>query len=143
MSSLTSSNSIILLTIAGVYDDAQPLQGFTADDIFDVADINPAEVVMGLDGKLSAGYVPQPTVQTITLQADSPSMRIFDDWYRAQKASRDIFFASATVTLTSVGTTHNCVRGVLTGYKPAPDAKKILSPRKFQITWQDFDPSPI
>ena len=33
--------------------------------------------------------------------------------------------------------------GVLSGYKPISDAKKVLQPRKFSITWESVNPLPI
>jgi hypothetical protein len=47
------------------------------------------------------------------------------------------------VTLTSVGKSFALITGFLSRYKPVPDAKKILQPQKFRITWQSVLPVPI
>ncbi|WP_049018403.1 phage tail fiber protein, partial [Burkholderia multivorans] len=110
---------------------------------FDTEALTPAEVVMGVDGKLSAGYTPVPTKQNISLQADSDSNLIFEAWHLAQQTAKEVYFASAIVRLPSVSKSYVLTNGVLTSYMPIPDAKKILQPRKFQITWESVVGAPI
>lgn len=136
MGSITSSNAKIYLQITGVFSSAQPLQGFSADDIFDTNDIPPTEAIMGVDGKLSAGKIFVPLVQNIVLQADSKSNDVFDGWNAAMEKLGDVYFAQATVMLTSVGKEYTCVNGTMTGYKKVPDARRVLQPRRYQITWE-------
>jgi hypothetical protein len=143
MSSITSTNAVYLLTILRLFPVPQQVQGFSADDIFDTGDVAPAEVMMGLDGKLSGGFVPVPIVQGITLMADSPSNTLFEAWYTAQQAARELYFANAVIQLPAVGTSYVLTNGVLTGYKPSADAKKVLQPRKFSITWESCVPTPL
>ena len=78
MSSLTSANSVIMLTIPGLFDTPQQIQGYSADDIFDTGQVSNAEVLMGIDGKLSGGWIPAVKTQTYTLQADSLSVDFLD-----------------------------------------------------------------
>ena len=66
MSSITSANAIFLLSISGLYSVPQQLQGFAADDIFDVSGVSPGEVMMGVDGKLSGGFVYNPVSMSIS-----------------------------------------------------------------------------
>lgn len=141
--SITSTNAIYLLSIAGLFTVPQALQGFSADDIFDTSDINPAEVSMGLDGKLSAGWVPVAIVQSISLQANSDSATLFDAWFTAQQAAREVYFANAIVRLPSIGRSYAMTRGVLTSYSPIAAAKKMLQPRKFSITWESSIGAPL
>lgn len=141
--SITSTNAIYLLSIAGLYTVPQALQGYAADDIFDTAVINPAEVSMGLDGKLSAGFVPVAIAQTITLQADSDSNLLFDAWFAAQQAAREIYFANGIVRLPAIGRSYVLTNGVLNSYAPIADAKKTLQPRKFGITWEALVGAPL
>jgi|SRR6185437_159203 len=141
--SITSANAVYLLTIPGIFSVAQPLQQFAADDAFDTDAIEPAEVQMGVDGIMTAGWVPVPTKQTITLMADSTSALIFDSWNAAQAANRTIFYATGIITLMSTGQEFNLINGVLTSYVSVPPARKVLQPRKFGITWQTVLPVPI
>lgn len=143
MGSITSSNAAIFLAISGVFPSPQQLQGFSVDDIFDTNEIPLTEAIMGVDGKLSAGRVFVPVVQNIVLQADSVSNAVFDGWAAAIAQAGDVFFAQATVLLTSIGREFTCVQGSLTGYKPMPDARRLLQPRRYQVTWEQVQPGNV
>lgn len=134
---LTAANSVILLTVPGLFDTPVQLQGYATDDVFDTDAIEPAETMMGVDGKLSAGWVPKEIKQSYTLQADSDSVQIFDVWYQAQQRVREILRCSGTVILPAVAQKMILSRGVLTSFQPAT-AKKVLQPRKFTITWESL-----
>lgn len=133
---LTAANSIILLSIAGLYDTPQRLQGFAADEVFDTENIESAEVVMGVDGLMSGGWVAAVVKQNITLQADSDSIDVFETWYQAQQSIRELYYANATVFLPAVNRKYSFTKGILTSHNATPSAKKILQPRKFMVTWQ-------
>lgn len=139
---ITSANSILLISIAGLYDIPQQLQGFAADDVFDTEAIEPAETMMGVDGRLSAGWVPTAIKQNISLQADSDSIRIFENWVTAQKTAREVYEATGQVQLPSVRRKYAMVRGFLTSIPLTPAAKKVLQPRRFQITWESITSAP-
>lgn len=141
MASLTGANAIITLAVAGIFPAPQQLQGFAADDVFDTDAIESAETVMGVDGKLSAGFVYVPVRQNYSLQADSASIFFFDTWWAQQQATRDIFFASGVTLLTAVGKKWAMSRGVLTSYTPIPATKKLLQPQRFSITWESLLPA--
>jgi hypothetical protein len=142
MPSLTAANAVITLTIPGVFNRPQQLQQFGVDDVADVDTLTIAETAMGVDGTLSGGYVFNAVKYIYTLQANSPSNFIFDQWKAAQDAQQDTFAANGLLTLKSLGTKWTWTNGFLTEYKPAPEIKKILQPRKFQITWERVAPQP-
>lgn len=139
---LTAASAIITLNVPGVTPGPVQLQGFSADSIYDIGEINAAETSMGIDGKLSAGFVFEPTSQGIELQGDSDSNAVFDQWYLASKQNVRVFYASGTIYLHATQTSYDLSRGVLKTYKPAPDGKKMLSPRKHTIVWESCTPSP-
>lgn len=143
MGSITSANAVLMLSITSLFPSPQQLQGFAADDIFSTEDIQVTEPVMGVDGRLSAGFVNMPVPMAIALQADSLSNVMFDQWAAASKVLQDVYFAQATVMLTSLGKKWNCTNGTLTRYKPMPDAAKILQPRRFGIVWESVLPSNV
>lgn len=130
------------MTIAGLYTGVQ-IQGFSTDNIFTTEDVEMAEVQMGADGKLSAGFVPNPTPQTFTLQADSESNDVFDFWARQQKTKRELYKASAIVTIPSIGKSYVCRGGVFQKSKVMPDAAKILQPRQYTVIWEEIVPMAI
>jgi hypothetical protein len=135
MSSITSANAVVTLTIPGVYNTGQKLQGFSAEDIFGMDAIDPAEISMGVDGNLSAAFIFVPTKQGIHLQADSAANKIFEDWRAAEVSAVEKIPCSMTVVLPSVKKTYACIQGYMTSYPQISDAKKSLQPRKYEITW--------
>lgn len=139
--SLTAANAVIMLSIGTLYPIPQQLSGFEVDDVFETEAIDTAEIKMGVDGKLSAGFVFVAVPQTFVLQADSASNQLFDAWYASEKALKDKIFAQCTITLPALGQEWALTNGVLTSYKPLPDAKKILQARRFQITWESASPA--
>jgi hypothetical protein len=140
---LTAANSVILLTIPSLFPIAQQLQGYAADDVFDTDQLETAETMMGVDGKLSGGWIPKEVKQNFTLQADSDSVAVFEVWYAAQQSVRELYYASGAITLPAVNRKLIMTKGILTGYSPSPNAKKILQPRKFTITWEAITTAPF
>src|SRR5438045_2746386 len=99
MSSLTAATAIYQLAIASIFPTPQQLQGFAADDVFSTDPLESAEVVMGVDGFLSGGFVFREVKQKIVLQADSPSVFVFDQWWQQSQVAREILPATAVVVL--------------------------------------------
>jgi hypothetical protein len=143
MSTLTSANSVLMLAVGGVFPVAQQIQGFATDDAFTVEAVSPVETRMGVDSKLSGGYTPYPTVLQITLQADSPSVFVFDTWGTAQKVAREVFTGEGTISIPSIGKKFALTKGFLTSFTPLPPNKKILEPQTYTITFESCTPSPI
>ena len=143
MSTLTSANSAFALQIVGLYPVPQSIQGYATDDAFAVDDVSPVEVMMGVDGKLSGGYTPYPTKLHVTLQADSPSIPVFDHWMAAQVAAKEVYIANAAISLQGTGEKFILTRGFLTSGSPMAPAKKTLGPRKFEITFEQCSKAPF
>lgn len=91
---------------------------------------------MGVDGRLSAGYTPSPIVQTITLQADSPSRDIFSTLITAMDTAREVYWLNGTISLPATGESYSMIRGVLFNAKAIPDAQRVLAPIDYMITWE-------
>ena len=138
---ITAANSSFILTIAGLYDAGQKLEGYMADAAFATEDVEPAETVLGVDGHLSAGWLPTAVKQTISLMPDSPSYAIFENWHGAQATQREVMQASAVIVIPSLNKTYTCTKGFLTSVKLMPDAKKVMEGSQFQITWNFITPA--
>jgi len=143
MADITAANAVFLISVPAVLPVAQQIQGFAADDIFDFEDVDATETLMGVDGVFSGGMVFMPKPQNIMLQADSASNAFFDAWNQAQQVAMAAYPASAVITLTGIGTSWALSTGYLTRYKPAPDAKRLLQPRRYRITWGKVVPTPV
>lgn len=136
MATLTSANSAFVLTATEVFPAPQRLQGYAADDAFTVEAVDMAQTMMGVDGKLSAGYTPNPVNVNITLQADSPSIKVFDAIVAATQTTREVVFLDAVVSLPGTGHNYSLTRGVLTKATQVPAAKKTLSPQSYTIVFE-------
>ena len=141
-SSITSANSILLIGVTGLYTVPQQLQGFGTDDAYAVDPVEVTESMLGVDGIMSNGWVPQMKVMHVTLQADSASNTFFESWYAAQEAAKEIYQAFGTIYQPGVSRSYACTNGVLMNYTPLAEAGKTLRPRKFQIRWQTIIGAP-
>lgn len=141
--SITAANSIYMIAILGLYPIPQQLQGYAADAAFDTEAADSAEIVIGVDGIMSAGFVPFVTKQTINIMPDSPSSLLFEDWMAAQKAAREVYYANASVTLPSVNRAYVLTNGILTSFPAIPGTRKVLQARAFTITWESINPVPV
>ena len=136
MATITSANSQLTLSVGGLYDSPVSIQGYAVDDAFESEAVQQSETLMGVDGVLSGGKVWIPYKMTIHLQADSPSVEIFDAWRATQDAVVDVFTANGTIILPSTGMVYSLVNGYLTMATPFPAVKKTLQPVTYEITWQ-------
>jgi len=141
--SLTAANAILLIGVVGLYDSPQQIQGFSTDDAFDVDAIEGAETMMGVDGRMSAGFVPRERKMSIVLQADSLSNDFFDNWARAQEVGRSLYWANGSIAIPANRKKYTLTNGILSSYKPLPGVKKVLQPRTHVITWEASSPAPM
>lgn len=140
---LTTANSSLAMQVAGLYPVPQILAGYSTDDSFATDDVSPAEVQMGVDGRMSAGFVPYPTVMHITLQADSESNDLFDNILGAQVAAREVYRINMTARIQGTGENFALTNGVLTSASPMASSKKVLQARKYTITFESCTKAPV
>jgi hypothetical protein len=136
MATITSANSNIVLTVPGVLSSGVVLSQFAADDMFTSDSIAATEVVMGVDGHQSLGWLPHPVKIKFKLAADSTSITYFDQWYNAQVTKKDAIACSMVITMPGNGAKYTCTNGGLVNYKPIPDAKKMLEAQEFDISFE-------
>lgn len=135
---ITSANSVFSLVIPSLFPAPVQLQGYSVDRAWNTPGQDLAEIQMGVDGRMSYGYIPKEIPMTISLQADSPSKSIFTALARAIKAARDQFTISAVIVLPSTGESFTMTRGVLQNAKAIADAGKVLQAMDYIIVWQDI-----
>lgn len=133
---LTSANSTLMLAVNGLYPAPQKIQGFAADDMFSSEAIEVAEVVMGADGKMSAGKIFNPTKVRIVILPNSPSFEIFNNIALATAAAREILWCNATVNAPGQGYKYGLANGTMTRYTPFPGLKRIAQPVEYEFTFE-------
>lgn len=140
---ITSANSIFILTVPGLYPSGIQLQGYSAERAWQSEAQETTESQIGVDGQKASGWVPAMIQQTVALLANSKSRSVFNNIARLQRANRDALVFQGSITLPSTGESFACINGTLKNYKPLPDAAKVLQPVDFAIEWQDIQPSLI
>jgi len=139
---ITSANSEFRLAIPGVFATAVRLEGYATDDAFMSDNVQLAETMMGVDGKMSSGWTPYIFMQTITLQASSPSIDQFNLWIGAEKVASEIFQAQGVILLPSINRSYVLTNGTLYNAKLMPDAKRVLQPTQYVIHWESHQTLP-
>lgn len=142
MATLTGANSVLTLTVDGLFDSPVTIHGYAVDDEFKSEAVSQAETLMGVDGKLSAGFVYNPYKMTIMLQADSDSIQFFETIRQTQAAQVDVFEINGTIQLPSVNSQFTLNTGFMTNAHPFPDVKKILQPMAYELTFESITSSP-
>lgn len=131
--SITSANSVVMMTIPPLYSSPQQLQGFAVDDGFVTEITDATETQTGVDGFGVAGFVPRSPMMTFRFLASSASVLIFETWLAAMDALNDVYYCGTIISLPSVGRQYTGFQGTLTRVTTMPDARKILNPREFHI----------
>jgi hypothetical protein len=141
---ITSANSEFSITNEAVFGVPVTVQGYMVDDAFGTEDVTPAIAKIGVDGKKSSGYTPYLTKMLVHLQADSPSIAVFDQWLAAMKAARDDLPAdSASIWAPSLGKAYALTNGTLSRAKVMPDAKQVFDGQTYMIEWETCDVSSV
>lgn len=136
---ITSANSVVTLSVAGLFPIPQQLHGYSADRAWETSNVELTESQRGVDGRKTSGYVFNLVEQTFNLQADSPSKAIFNAIIAAMKAAREVLYISGTIDLPSTGESFICTRGTIKNAKMLPDAGKVLQPMTYVIEWESID----
>lgn len=141
---ITSANAVFTVSQAILFPGAPvQLQGFSADRIYDMDPVVAGEAVMGIDGRLSAGFVYAAVSQNVELQADSASNRFFETLYNQEQAAQDKYPLQGIILLRSINTKLTLTKGFLMNYPPSPPAGRVLGPRRFSLLWERVVGSPI
>lgn len=139
---LTVANSTMTLTTEALFPAPQRIQGYAADDAFDFSEIENGEYSMGIDGTLSAGFVFNAIPFTMTLQASSSSLSLFEQIWQYEYSNRTKLTQTITVSLPAVSKRYELHNGFMQSYK-APSGKKILQPAVAVFTFNSLQVSPL
>jgi hypothetical protein len=137
---ITSANSVLTIAprLVGLIGSggAFTVEGFASDSAFMAEDVDVAEARMGVDGKMSVGYTPFITKQTITLSPDSPSITLFEAIIGAQNTLRQPMILDEVLSIPSLQKNYVFTKGAITRLTPFPPGKKVLEPVSYEISWE-------
>lgn len=141
--SITAASATFQISIPPIFIPPQTVQGYSADAAWTTEAVQSAELVLGVDAKLSAGWVPTLKVMTVTLMPDQGGDFVFDEWFAYQDAIQDLVPAFGTLAIPALGRRYTMLTGYLSNYMPMVGAARTLQPRPFQITWQTITSAPL
>lgn len=136
---LTVANSSIAITVEALFPSSTLLSGYAADNVFEAGEVENGEYSMGIDGKLSKGFVFNEIPFTLTLQADSDSLSVFEQIWQYEASNRTKLDVGLTVTLPANNKRYILKDGAMRSYK-APAGQRILQPGVVQFVFarQEF-----
>lgn len=140
---ITAVNSVCYLTVPGLYDAPIKVEGYATDAAVSMAQRNPVVAQKGVDGKTSFGLVLTNKEITITLSADSPSLRLFEDWAALQDSTREVMLCNMEFTLPAINRKYVGSRGGMTAVQDMPVVGQTLQPSAFVITFDQWTASPL
>jgi hypothetical protein len=135
---ITSANSESRMTIDELYPEGFPLEQFGTDQGIASEDVQLAESRMGVDGKLSAGYVCNVYPVTITFEPISSSVVYINDLKDAMNKSRRIYRVHLECRLPSLQLVYKFVNGHLENATAFPAIKKTLDPVTFKFVFESL-----
>lgn len=132
---ITSANSVFMLSVDSVFPVPQQLQGFGVDEAIDTEPTDVAEVVVGVDSVGVAGWVPRLIKTNVTLLASSPSFLVFENWIEAMDKINEVLYSQCTISIPAIARKYSGAQGMLTRFPPLPNIRRTLQQRTFEITW--------
>lgn len=140
---ITAASVIMTLVADELYPTGRTIEGFAEDSLRSLEDLTLNESIMGVDGKLSHGFVEYPTVLTLNLMPDQNGYTVFENIAQAQKTLRAPIILSMTIVDVSLNRKYTLTRGALNSWKPMPDATRTMQAvdavMTFErCTWEEY-----
>ena len=132
---LTNANSVLTLAVGDLDIGPVQLQGFGTNDMFDTTAIKSAEVIVGVDGVKSQGYIAFLVPFKFTLQADSLSIDVMDAIQEAQEAAQETYELSMSLSAPGLGKLWTFINGTITEFKKTPKGEKLMQAQSYEITF--------
>lgn len=136
---ITSANSSAVM-ISSIGQTS--FEGYATDDMFAADVVRFTETQIGVDGQMSAGYVPHIKPVTFTFAAGSNTVPQLINLYMMAQATKSPMPVEITITLPAINKKFICT-GVFCETQPMQTAKKMLEPMAFKFEFQDVIPMPI
>ena len=140
---ITAANAVIMLSADGLFPVPQQIQGFARDRIFTSDAVERAETMMGVDGRLSAGFVYNEVPMAITLMGDSPSNDFFEALDAAEQRIGGKYILTGLVRLKAIGRSYVLTRGFLMSMPIMPGLARTIEPRTYGLRFEKLSPAPI
>lgn len=138
---ITSANSTLIITVSALAIASVAMEGYAVDNAWTLDDAETAVAQVGVDGKMTAGWVPRLNPLTLSFAPNSPSVATLSTIINAQDTQKTIYTLQGVLSCPSVGKSWTLSNGVLTRGKMIPDGSRILGPQSFQMTFEAVRPA--
>lgn len=138
---ITSANSTLIITVSALAIASVAMEGYAVDNAWALDDAETAVAQVGIDGKMTAGWVPRLNPLTLSFAPNSPSVATLSTIINAQDTQMTIYTLQGVLSCPSVGKSWTLSNGVLTRAKMIPDGSRILGPQSFQMTFESVRPA--
>lgn len=136
---ITAANASAVMTVDEVYPQGFPMESFATDVALEVDAEVLAETRMGIDGRMSAGYVPSIKVVTVTLEPHSASTPYLDRVAARSRNNMEVYNVELVFNVPALKQVWTYSDGVLQTITPTPGIKKTLDPRPFIFHFGHLD----
>lgn len=138
---ITSANSTLIITVSALAIASVTMEGYAVDNAWALDDAETAVAQVGVDGKMTAGWVPRLNPLTLSFAPNSPSVTTLSTIITAQDTDRTIYALQGVLSCPAIGKSWTLSNGVLTRGKMIPDGSRVLSPQSFQMTFESARPA--
>ena len=126
---ITSANSSLRITITTLYPSGVDVDGYEADRMFETAAVENAEFVMGADGQLYQGWIPNMIPLTINIMPNSSFGQILDELFAYENTSKSKLSINAVLTVPALDATFTYVNGGMATWTPSVTGARVLQGR--------------
>lgn len=136
MSDITSADVAATLFIDELYPNGVVLEEFGADSAITAESVQQLQTKMTIDGKLVAGYAPEPQPVTLTFQPSSPVIPYIKTWRQSQQSNRRPYKCRLNVRTRATGSEVTYFNGFLSQCPPMAEVGKTLGEIAIQLTFE-------
>ena len=134
---VTSANAQLVLACETIYPSGVQLNGFSTDSVMSSDPVDRTEARQSVDGRLVAGVIYNPQPVAITLEANSPSLEVFETIRDAMAHNKKPYALTLTVVLPALDKTVVYRRGVLVSGPTIPALGRTLQPTTWTMQFQE------
>ena len=127
---VTSANVQIILACEDLYPSGVKLEGFSADSVMTADGVDQSENRRGVDGRMVSGVVKNIQPVSIVLEANSPSLEVFETIRDAMSANCKPYELTLTVFVPALEKTIVFRRGALKNGPNLRAFRRPFSPRR-------------
>lgn len=140
---ITSANSTLVITVSDLAIASVAMEGYAVDNAWALDEAETAVAQVGVDGKMTAGWVPRLNPLTLSFAPNSSSITTLTTIMTAQDTNMTIYTLQGVLSCPSIDKSWTLSNGVLTRAKVMPDGSRILAAQSFQITFESAKPAVV